>query len=127
MQATVSVPITCLAAARRRCAAAARRPLQRLDRQVDAGRDDAAAVVAVLVDHVEGGGGAEIDDDQRRPGIAHAGADRVADAVGADLAGRSILMPRIDVGLADDQRLAVADSAAEPAQVEVGLRARRWR
>ena len=39
--------------------------VQRLDRQIDAGRDHAAEIGAVLVHHVEGGGGAEVDHHQR--------------------------------------------------------------
>ena len=58
--------------------------VQRLERQVDAGCDGAAAIAALVVHHVEGGGRAEIDDDQRRL-VALAGGHRIDDAVGADL------------------------------------------
>ena len=47
------------------------------------GRDDPAFVGAGIIDHVEGGGGAEIDDDQVAL-VERVGGDRVEHPVGAD-------------------------------------------
>ena len=54
--------------------------VQGFHRQIDAGCDGAAFHGAVRGDHVEGGGGAAIDDDQVT-GIDDVGADRVDQAI----------------------------------------------
>ena len=56
---------------------------QGVERQVDPGRDDPAFVGARIIDHVEGRGGAEIDDDQVAV-VARVAGDGVEHAVGAD-------------------------------------------
>ncbi len=99
-----------------------RRHGERLERQVDAGRDRAAAIVAVAIDHVEGRGGAEIDDDER-PLVALVRRDRVDEAVRSHLL-RPVdarLDPGRDARLADDERIAVAIGAAQAAQIEVRI------
>ena len=72
-------------------------------------------IVALVVDHVEGGGGAEIDDDQRRPGRSDAPPTALARRSAPTSCGLSIstLMPSSTSGLADDQRLAVEIALAE--------------
>ena len=65
MQATVLVPMTVSVRRMRTLGSLAAAMRQRLQRQIDARRDDAAAIIAVAIDHVESGRGAEIDDDQR--------------------------------------------------------------
>ena len=60
-------------------------PAERLQRDVDAGGDRAADVLPARADHVEGGGGAEVDDD-RRTAEQLGGREGVDDPVGADLA-----------------------------------------
>ncbi len=55
-----------------------------------AGRDDAADIAAALVNHIEGDGGAEIDDDGGRAADAGDG-DGVGEAVGADGIGPGII------------------------------------
>ena len=56
---------------------------QGVERQVDARRDDPAFIGARIIDRVEGGGGAEIDDDQIAF-VKGVGGDRVEHPVGAD-------------------------------------------
>ena len=115
MQATVLVPMTfSVRADRARSAASPRPAASACEREVDARRDHAAAVIAVVVDHVEGRRGAEIDDDQR-PAIAVMRRDGVDEAVGADLLGPvdQRLDAELDAGLADDQRRRCAIVAAE--------------
>jgi hypothetical protein len=77
------------------------------------GGDGAAQVVAVAVDGVEGGGGAEVDDDGR-PAVAVVGGQGVGDAVGPDLLG--VLIENADAGpdaRADNQRLQAEVGPAE--------------
>ena len=57
---------------------------QRVEADVDAGEDGAAEVLALGRDRLEGGGGAEVDDD-RRAAEEVEGGHGVGDAVGADL------------------------------------------
>ncbi len=63
-----------------------RRVVQRLERQVDPGRDHPAHVGAVEVDHVEGRRGAEVDDDEIAA-VAVPGAHGVDQPVGAHRGG----------------------------------------
>ena len=79
---------------------------QRVQRQVDAGRDDAAFIGARIIDHVEGGGGAEIDDDQIAF-VERVGGDGVEHPVGADRFGLGDveLDPPFGRRLAGDERL----------------------
>ena len=87
---------------------------ERLGADLHARRDHAAQVLALGRDAVEGGGGAEVDDDHRAMGPLEAG-HRVDDPIGADLA--RVLVedahPRLDAG-ADHQRLAPEGGAHEP-------------
>ena len=57
---------------------------QRVERDLDAGEDRAAEVLALRAHRVDGVGGAEVDDD-RRAAVEVVRADRVGDAVGADV------------------------------------------
>src|SRR3546814_17200735 len=56
---------------------------QGFEREIDAGRDDAALVGARIIDHVERGGGAEIYDDEVAR-MERVGGDGVEHAIGPD-------------------------------------------
>ena len=80
---------------------------ERVQGDLDAGRDRAAQVVAVGVDRVVGDGGAEVDHDHR-PSIFGVRGQRVGDAIGADVLGIVVANP--DSGLdarSDHHRLAL--------------------
>ncbi len=113
MLATVLRPITVARAHDLDPRQLGRRLVERVGRDGEPGRDDAARVLAARGDHVEGGRGAEVDDDRAlRPALV--GGHRVDDPVGADLA-RVLVQDRhagLDAG-ADDQRLDVEVPAAE--------------
>ena len=59
-----------------------RAAVERVGRHREAGRDDAARVLAARRDDIEGGGGAEVDDDGPL-GPARVRRDGVDDAIGA--------------------------------------------
>ena len=87
---------------------------QRLRGDAHARRDRAAQVVAVGVDRVEHGGGAEVDDDQRGRPVPLARRDRVHDAVRAHLV--RVLVADAHAGAdraAHDDRLDAEEAAAD--------------
>ena len=112
--ARVLVPMTRVGASRSTLESRAALREQRLGARLDARRDRAAQIGAVLGDHVDRGRGAEVDDDDR-PAEALERRHAVDDAVGADLV-RVVVADR-HAGLeprADDQHVAVARRVARP-------------
>ena len=96
-----------------------RRMVQRVERQVDAGRNGAADIGAVMRHHIQRRRRAEIDDDQLAA-IAVEGGDGVDQPVRADL-GRVVdadLAGQPAALLADHQRAGVEVPVAENPQVE---------
>ncbi len=98
-----------------------RRHFQRLQRQIGARRDDAAAVIAPRIDDVEIGRGAEIDDDQRRLVAVCAATVLTSRSAPTSRAGMSTSTPMPEPGncRADHQRLAVKIAPAQLEQVEI--------
>ena len=86
---------------------------QRIERQVDARRDDAALVGAASGDHVEGRRGAEVDDDQVAR-IFRVGGDGVERPVGADI------LRLVDVELRAASRPRPARRPAASAEIFLG-------
>src|SRR6185437_13016191 len=93
--------------------------MQGFGRKVRARRDDAAFVIAIRAHDVEGGGGSEIDDDERAL-VGFMRRDGVDQAVRANRIGAIHLDAdaEIDVSVADDHGFAFEIFAAEHAQVE---------
>src|SRR3546814_13476836 len=82
------------------------------------GRDDAALVGAVGADDVEGGGGAEVDDDERAAMGAVRG-ERVDQAVRADVLAvvHAHLDADVDLGVADHHRRDLDELVVERGEV----------
>ena len=97
--------------------------MQGLQRKIDAGRNRAAAIIALGIDDIERRRRAEIDDQQRRF-IRYRAADGVDDAVGADFLGpvEQDFDADIDMRGADHHRRAAEMLAAQLGQVEIGFR-----